>query len=83
MNRFLNRFKEQLARIRGSVVRRTFEDDLNEEMEIHLALLTERFIQRGLSPKEARYAARKQFGGITQMKNELRDRSRFRPLETV
>jgi predicted permease len=52
-------------------------------MDAHLVLLTERFVRRGLSPKEARCAARKQFGGITQMKNELRDRSRFRPLETL
>jgi predicted permease len=83
MSRFLHFLKEQIARIGGSFGRRTFESALDEEVEAHLALLTERFVERGLSPEEARYAARKQFGGVTQMKNELRARSRFRLLETV
>lgn len=83
MSRLWHFLKEQLSRIRGSLARGRFEGDFDEEMDAHLALLTERFVRRGLSPKEARYAARKQFGGTTQTKNELRDGSRFRPLETV
>ena len=83
MSRFWHVLKEQFSRIRGSLTRRTFEGDFDEEVEAHLALLTERFVRRGLSPDEARYAARRQFGGVTQMKNELWDRSRFRPLEAV
>ena len=76
-------FKEQMARMKGSLRRGRFEEDLDEEVEAHLVLLREDFERRGLSPEEAWYAARKQFGGVTQMKNELRDRSRFRPVETV
>jgi predicted permease len=83
MNRLRLIFRAQLARIRGSFDRRRFEDDFDEEVEAHLALLTERFVRRGLKPEDARYAARQQFGGVTQMKNEIRDRSRFRPLEAV
>jgi predicted permease len=73
--------REQLARLLGSFGRRRFEKEFDEEIEAHLALLTDLFVSRGLSPQQARYAARKQFGGVTQMKNELRDRGRFRPLE--
>lgn len=73
----------QWARLRGSLGRRRFENEFDEEIEAHLALLTDRFISRGLTPEKARYAARKQFGGVTQMKNELRDRARFRPLEAL
>jgi predicted permease len=83
MSRLRYVLKEQLARIRGSIGRREFGHDYDDELETHLALLAERFVRRGLSPEEARYAAKKQFGGITQMKNELRDRSRFRPVEAV
>lgn len=83
MIRPMRPLKEQLARILGSLRRRRFEGDFDEELEAHLALLTERFVQRGLSLNEARYAARKQFGGVTQMKDELRARSRFRPVEAV
>jgi predicted permease len=83
MSRFWHFFKQQFARMRGSLARRTFEGDLDEELEAHLALLTERFVRRGLDRDQARYEARKQFGGVTQVKNELRDRSRFQPLEAV
>jgi predicted permease len=79
----LNFLKEQFARLIGSLRRRSFESELDEEMTSHLALLTDRYVRRGLSAEEARYAAQRQFGGVTQMKNELRDRSRFRPLEAV
>jgi hypothetical protein len=83
MNRLWIILTAHLARIRGSFSRRRFEREFDEEVEAHLALLTEHFEQRGLKPEAARYAARQQFGGVTQMKNELRDRSRFRPLEAV
>jgi hypothetical protein len=69
--------------MRASLDGRTFDADFDEEVEAHLALLTDHFVRRGLNPDEARYAARRQFGGVTQIKNELRDRSRFRALETV
>ena len=83
MSRFWRILKEQLARIRGSFDRRRFEADFDAEVEAHLDLLAERFMRRGLSAHEARHAARKQFGGVAQTKNELRDRSRFRPFEAV
>ena len=38
---------------------------------------------RGLSPEEARRAARRSFGGIEQMKEEHRDRRSFRWMETL
>jgi putative ABC transport system permease protein len=76
-------FKEQLPRLQGSLRRRSFEGEFDEEVEAHLASLTERFVRRGMSIQDARYAARKQFGGITQMKNALRDRRRFRPFEEI
>ena len=83
MSRYWHFVKEQAARIRGSLGRRKFESAFDEEVEAHLALLTEHFVERGLSAEEAWYAARKQFGGMTQMKNEFRDRSRFRLLEAM
>lgn len=83
MIRFGRVLKEQLARIRGSLVRRRFDRELDEEMEAHLTSLTERFMRRGLTAAEACDAARKQFGGVTQVKNELRDRNRFGLLEAL
>ncbi len=75
--------REQLARIRASLRRRDFDRDMDEEFETHLALLTERFTAQGLSSEEARYAARRQFGGAIQMKDTVRDNSRFQPFENL
>jgi predicted permease len=83
MSGFWRWWKEQLARMRGSLSRRTFEAEFDDELETHLAMLAERFVRQGLSPQEARYAARKQFGGVAQMKDDLRERGTFRPLEAV
>jgi len=83
MIRFRHFVKEQFARLWGSFKRRRFEREFDAEVEAHLAFLTERFVRQGLSRDDARYAAIRQFGGVTQTKNELRDRSRFLPLEAV
>jgi predicted permease len=44
-----------------------------EEMQAHLDGLTERNIAAGMSPAEARYAARRAFGGVEQIKERARD----------
>jgi predicted permease len=48
--------------------------DLDDEIRDHLERRTADYIARGLSPEEARYAARREFGGIDQVKEECRDR---------
>ena len=63
--------------------RGNFEHETDQEMEDHLALLTERFVRQGMTPEKAQFAARKQFGGMTRMKNELRERSRFWVFEVI
>ncbi len=83
MTRFWSLLREQLARVRGSLARRHFDREFDQEVAAHLALLADRFMRAGLSADEARYAARRQFGGVMQVKNELRDRSRFQFLENL
>lgn len=84
MNGVWNWLKQQPGRLGASLRRRReLEIDFDEEVEAHLKLLTERFVRQGMSPEEAQYAARRQFGGVTLMKNEWRERSRFQPLEEL
>src|SRR6266567_7766286 len=66
--------RQILSRIRGLFLQDRCDRDSNEEFQAHLALLTDRFIGQGMSPEEAHYAARRQFGGSTQMNEHLRDR---------
>ena len=58
------------------------EADLAHEIEAHLRLLEDRFIAQGMSAADARYAARRAFGGIEQAKEHQRDARSFRSLES-
>jgi putative ABC transport system permease protein len=56
------------------------EADLAREMNAHLQLLEDQYIARGMSTIDARYAARRAFGGVEQAKERQRDARTFRAL---
>jgi putative ABC transport system permease protein len=66
--------RELYWRIRATFRGRRLDDEFDEEVREHLEMLTERFIRQGMEPAEASYAARRQFGGVTQVKQDLRER---------
>jgi predicted permease len=49
------------------------DQDLDEELRVHLEMLVEENIRRGMSPQQASRAARRSFGGIEQTKEAYRD----------
>jgi len=53
------------------------ELDLAREVAAHLALLEDDFVRRGMTPEEARLAARRAFGGVEQTKELQRDARSF------
>jgi predicted permease len=53
------------------------ERHLSREVESHLGLLEDEFRRRGMSPDEARLAARRAFGGVEQVKEHQRDARSF------
>ena len=53
-----------LARVRALFSTRRLDDDLGEEIQAHLDLLTSEHVRRGLSLAAARAAARRDFGGV-------------------
>src|SRR6266852_5949854 len=61
------------ARMRGLFRKRQLDGDLDAELRSHLEMLTEENIRRGMSPVEARHAARREFGGVEQTKELYRD----------
>src|SRR5262245_20026902 len=66
----LSRLKRELR----SLLRRTqVERELDEELRYHIEQQTEQNIRLGMNPEEARYAARKAFGGVEQAKERSRD----------
>ncbi len=59
------------------------DDDLNRELNHHLAELTDEFIRRGHSPQEAASLAKKEFGGPAQIGERCRDESRWAWLQSL
>src|SRR5262245_10966852 len=60
-----------------------FDRELEEEMRFHLEMKAEENLAAGVSPEEARYAARRQFGNQTLLQEASRDMWGFRSLETL
>ena len=58
------------------------EREMNAEMQFHLDCATEENLRRGMTPDEAQRAARLSFGGVEQVKEQYRDVSRWRWLES-
>jgi putative ABC transport system permease protein len=56
---------------------------IDDEISGHLAEATEEYVRRGLSLEEARRAARRSFGGVTQAKEVYRQVRSFMWLEDV
>lgn len=65
-------------RLAASFRRRRAEADLAREINAHLQLLEEKFVAEGMSPEEARFAAKRAFGNIEQTKELQRDERSFR-----
>lgn len=72
-----------VSRMGSSLRRSRLEAECDEEVQGHLDMLADRFIRSGMEPAEAFYAARRQFGGVTQMKQDLRDRRALPPVDIL
>jgi len=66
------RLRVLLSRLIEPLLKRKRERELAEEIDAHLELLTEEHLRRGLSHEAARAAARRDFGGVEQVKEAHR-----------
>ncbi len=69
----MNWLRQILVRIRAAFQKSRRDRMLDEELQTHLSLLIEQNIQRGMSPEEARRAAKLSLGGADQIKESVRD----------
>ena len=69
--------------LRALHFRRGLDNDLSEEMQAHLDLLTSDNLDRGMPPSEARAAARRHFGNLTRTHENARAAWQFPRLETI
>ncbi|MGC1606129.1 MAG: permease prefix domain 1-containing protein, partial [Candidatus Acidiferrum sp.] len=71
------------SRFLGILKRRKLDGDLDAELRGHIDALTEENIRRGMNEKEARHAARREFGGVEQTKESYRDQRGLPFFETL
>ena len=79
----MTRLRIFLFRLSALVRSRQMNREIDDEITSHLAEATEEYVQQGLSPEEARLAARRSFGGVTQTKEVYRHVRSFVWLEDV
>ncbi len=70
-------------RLRSLFRRNQLEQELDEELQIHLEQQIAQEVNRGKTPEEARYAALRAMGGIEQLKEQSRDSRKTRWLEDL
>src|SRR5215475_11372434 len=71
------------AKLRGLFAGRRAERELDDEIESHLRLLTERYVRQGMTEAEASRAARRQFGNITLLQEVNREMRGIKFIETL
>src|SRR5262249_31947076 len=77
-------FLFQLWRRLLSLLRRgRFEREMEEEMRFHLEMQIEQNLEAGMATEEARYAAERQFGNQTWLKEVSREMWSMRSIETL
>jgi putative ABC transport system permease protein len=69
--------------LRSTIRGRQVEQDLDQELQYHLERQVEEGLTAGLAPEEARYAALRALGAITQNKEECRDMRRVNWIEDL
>ena len=61
------------SRLVGLFTHRSVEEEIGAEIEEHVRLLTEQYVRQGMTPQDASFAVRRQFGGITRLCENHRD----------
>ena len=72
-----------LSRLENALFPERAEGELEREVASHLALLEDEYLSRGMTPGEARVAARRALGGVEQVKELHRDARSFSWLDDV
>ena len=68
----MDQIRTLLSRCASFFRRKRLDEDLNDELRSHIELAMEENLQRGMSEEEARTAALRAFGGVTQTRENYR-----------
>jgi macrolide transport system ATP-binding/permease protein len=76
-------FKVLTSRVRGWLSPRRVDAEFDAELRTHLDMLVEENLRRGMTPDAATRAARVALGGVTQLKEQYRERSGLPWIESL
>src|SRR5437868_15544251 len=79
----MNLFRRLRRRLRALAFRRDVEQELADELQLHIELEQQKNERLGMTPNEARRAALLTFGGVERYKEEARDARGVRLVEHV
>jgi predicted permease len=79
----MTRLRVFVRRLTALVRSRQMDREIDDEIASHLAEAAEEYVRQGLSPEEARWAAQRSFGGVTQATEVYRDVRSFVWLEDL
>ncbi len=71
------------SRLVGALRGRSLEKEFDAEVETHLEMLTADNVRRGMTPDDARQAAVRSMGNITQLKESQREGRAMPQIETI
>jgi len=77
------RLRAHVSRLCFMLARRRLDEDARLEIDAHLDLLTERYFQQGMSSDEAYVNARRQFGNVALMRQDIHEMNSLGWLEQV
>src|SRR5215475_11752476 len=76
-------FRAIMARLRGLFGDHRADQELDDEIEEHIRLLIERYLSQGMKDTEAVWAARRQFGNVTLLREVNSEMRGIRFIETL
>jgi predicted permease len=79
----VTRLRTFLSRLWALVRSRQMDRDIDDEIASHLAEAADEYIEQGLSPEDAHWAALRSFGGVTQTKELYRQVRSFMWLDDL
>ena len=72
-----------LSRCSALFRKKRLDEDLDEELRAHIDFAIEEHLNRGMSKEQARSASLREFGGVTQTKEQFRMQRGFPFLEVL
>src|SRR5262245_10178234 len=79
----MNAIRQLCRRLLSLMRRGKYEREMEEEMRFHLEMQIEQNLTSGMAAEEARFAARRQFGNQTWLKEASREMWSLNSLETL